>query len=222
MNKLLVLVLCALACSTNALYHFSVNLPDPCDILLEGVMLSGDTKTVGTVRVHGTFIELSGKMIMPEMPEIETHQLVRPDTAEPGKTAKVYGWTPFSCDSSQIENSMDLFSMAELDYTNKESADFHGIKCTVIYNATDPDEMRYYVDEKTRILYGITAYETDVYFKYTKATDNSPEKFAFDKKAQPSCEDEAYVPPTADAYVAACKRTGPSFNVLLRSFVKNH
>ena len=59
-------------------------------------------------------------------------------------------------------------------------------------------------------------------YRFIKAFDNKPEKFVFDKKAQPTCDSDAYLPPKQAAYNAACKHTAKSFNALLRSFLKKH
>ena len=221
MSKFVLIAVGALACGANALYHFHQNLPDPCDVVMIANSRMQNMKIRYFARFHGSFMNMNTTYL--SSAPVEKIQLERPDYAEQGK-AKYFTWTHAAnkeCDSTVLETT-DIFTFPDLYVTNKEPAVFHGIECTVMYNATDPGETRFYVDESTGTLYGITTKTEEQTYRFIKAFDNKPEKFVFDKKAQPTCDSDAYLPPKQAAYNAACKHTAKSFNALLRSFLKKH
>lgn len=217
MNKFVV-ALWALVCGANALYHFRVNLPDPCDVFVSVLVSRSDVKTLSTMRYHGTFELFDFNVTNAGASQVLSRQLVRPDYAEPGKVAKVFGWTPFACGATQIDKDEGMLSSIDYYFVHKEPSVFHGFKCTVMYNATNSEH--YFVDEDLGALLGITNDDYEGVFKFVKARDNTPEKFVLDKKEQSSCGGDAFVPPAQAAYDAACKHARVNFNAVLRSFAR--
>ena len=222
MNKFVLVALGALACGANALYRFRLNLPDPCDVVMISDIKLGDTKLQYFHRFHGSFMYLNSTFLTGA--PIQDIVLMRPDYAEQGKV-KSYTWTNYEddkCEASE-QPSTNIFDSLDMFFTNKEPAVYHGVECTVMYNATNSDEERFYVDESAGTLIGATAGEDmDQTFRFIKAFDNKPEKFVFDKKVQTACDGDSFVPPKQAAYDAACKRSAINFNALLRSFAKKH
>ena len=208
-SKVLIASLCALAlaCGAKALYHFRINLPDPCDVIVSVAVDTGDVKTHTTMRMHGMFEQIVFNVTNGGASQVLSRQLVRPDFAEPGKVAKMFEWSPFGCDARQMDKDESALNTLDFYFTNKEPGVFHGTKCTVMFNATDPDEERFFVDEELGVLLGFATKGAEGVVKLMKAIDNKPEKFVFDKKAQPTCDGDAFVPPTQAAFDAACKHS---------------
>lgn len=218
MNSFVALALCALACSTNALYHFHFNPPDPCDLIVHQVVTIKQTKIEGIMRLHGLYHHAIMNTTIGGEPPVRSVQILRPDYAERGSAAKVITWTESSCETIDVDSADNILNISrDMVFTNKEPAVFHGIHCTVMYNATDPLD-RYYVDEKKGRIYGGSTREMEMTMRYIKAFDNKPEKFVLDRKAHATCDGVAFVPPTRAAYEAACKNTTVNFNAVLRSF----
>ena len=207
MNKLLVAV-CVLACGANALYHFHLNLPDPCDLIVNGTYITSPESSIqGSSRVHGTFEISESRVYVKESLLYTNYALLRPDKAEPGMIGALYTVGVEECEASQVdpENYESIDKFIDLYFTDREpNMEFYGIRCTALYNSTDPDVV-YMVNEETGTLYGAMSSEMDLLLNITAAKNNRRELFKFDKSKQPRCDVAAYLPPPPAAYDAACK-----------------
>ena len=208
MNKLLV-ALCALACGANALYHFHLNLPDPCDLIVNQTAVTDPYSTmVMKSRVHGTFEYTETTAYQGGMEIYKSTQLIRPDQAEPDKAAAVYVSDPDECEAYQADESGTISQIVDLYFTDREeNVMFHGIKCTALYNSSDPDVTKYMVNEQAGLMYGMVSDDVDITMDITATKNNRREMFKFDKSEQPRCESASYILPTPAAYDAGCKKT---------------
>jgi len=205
------IVVLAVACSCNALYHFKQKLPNYCDLKATINMYNNDDPAHYlsiVASAHGTlfyytysFCETSSSKCT-----LSSTYVIRPDLAKPNMAAKM-----FLADSQKICQSEDLdkeraphsWDIIDGYFVNREAAVFRGKKCYKFYNETDSPH--YFADDSTGTLYGYRSEGMDYVYSFSSES-HSPSNFAFKPTEQPNCDKSVYTVPDQNTYNHACDK----------------